>query len=235
MNTVRARSKANPVFGWSLSSSRIISLPEVHNNQDRDFSEVKYYCTLENSKYWHQPMKITHWHRPFLDWELPAEDRDAAPSCQFSDSSDIVTRWCHLLVSLGVVVFVTQVMVADGPDEEGKMFERPGKLSDKFPLPYPNDEAAKFANNGALPPDLTFITGARHGGEVWLLMICLCYALIISACYTSTWQVHWSIWISSMWFCILAFTRVGTACVLTHVCLSGSMVSYEWIFVRYGE
>lgn len=69
-------------------------------------------------------------------------------------------------MSLGVVVFVTQVMVADGPDEEGKMFERPGKLSDKFPLPYPNDEAAKFANNGALPPDLTFITGARHGGEV---------------------------------------------------------------------
>lgn len=54
----------------------------------------------------------------------------------------------------------------DGPDENGNMFERPGKLSDKFPRPYANDEAAKAANNGALPPDLTFITGARHGGEV---------------------------------------------------------------------
>jgi len=63
-------------------------------------------------------------------------------------------------------VFVVQVMIIDGPDEEGKMFERPGKLSDKFPPPYPNDEAAKVANNGALPPDLTLITGARHGGEV---------------------------------------------------------------------
>jgi len=59
-------------------------------------------------------------------------------------------------------------MVVDGPNEEGNMYERPGKLADKFPDPYPNDEAAKAANNGALPPDLTFITGARHGGEVWL-------------------------------------------------------------------
>ena len=61
-------------------------------------------------------------------------------------------------------------MVVDGPDEEGNMYERPGKLSDMFQSPYPNDEAAKAANNGALPPDLTYITGARHGGEVWLLI-----------------------------------------------------------------
>lgn len=46
------------------------------------------------------------------------------------------------------------------------MFERPGKLSDYFPNPYANDEAARSANNGALPPDLSYITSARHGGEV---------------------------------------------------------------------
>ena len=46
------------------------------------------------------------------------------------------------------------------------MFKRPGKLSDYFPSPYDNDEAARFANNGALPPDLSLITLARHGGEV---------------------------------------------------------------------
>lgn len=56
--------------------------------------------------------------------------------------------------------------VTDGPDEEGNMFERPGKLSDYFPNPYTNDEAARSANNGALPPDLSYITSARHGGEV---------------------------------------------------------------------
>ena len=41
-----------------------------------------------------------------------------------------------------------QVMIQDGPDEEGNMFERPGKLSDYFPAPYENDEAARAANQG---------------------------------------------------------------------------------------
>lgn len=62
-------------------------------------------------------------------------------------------------------------MVQDGPDEEGKMFMRPGKLSDYFPSPYPNEEAARAANNGALPPDLTYITLARHGGEVSIVLL----------------------------------------------------------------
>lgn len=57
-------------------------------------------------------------------------------------------------------------MIVDGPNEEGEMYERPGKLSDTFPAPYKNDEAARAANNGALPPDLSYITRARHGGEV---------------------------------------------------------------------
>ena len=57
-------------------------------------------------------------------------------------------------------------MVTDGPDGEGKMFERTGKLSDYFPSPYANAEAAKAANNGAFPPDLTYIVAARHGREV---------------------------------------------------------------------
>ncbi|XP_013772646.1 cytochrome c1, heme protein, mitochondrial-like [Limulus polyphemus] len=64
-----------------------------------------------------------------------------------------------------------EVQVLDGPDEEGKMFLRPGKLSDYFPNPYENDEAAKAANNGALPPDLSFITLARHGGEDYVFSL----------------------------------------------------------------
>ena len=58
------------------------------------------------------------------------------------------------------------VQITDGPNEEGNMFQRPGKLTDAFPSPYPNDEAAKAANNGALPPDLSLITFARKGGAV---------------------------------------------------------------------
>lgn len=63
------------------------------------------------------------------------------------------------------------VQITDGPDDQGNMFERPGKLSDYFPSPYPNDEAARAANNGALPPDLSFITNARHGGEDYIFYL----------------------------------------------------------------
>lgn len=50
------------------------------------------------------------------------------------------------------------------PNEEGDMFERAAKPSDKFPSPFANDNAAKFANGGALPPDLSLITKARANG-----------------------------------------------------------------------
>ena len=50
------------------------------------------------------------------------------------------------------------------PNDEGEIEKRPGKLSDYIPSPYKNDEAARAANNGALPPDLSLIVKARHGG-----------------------------------------------------------------------
>jgi len=56
-------------------------------------------------------------------------------------------------------------MIKDGPNEAGEMFERPGKLSDYFKPPYENDAAAAAANNGAIPPDLSYIVLGRHGNE----------------------------------------------------------------------
>lgn len=50
------------------------------------------------------------------------------------------------------------------PNDEGEIEKRPGKLSDYIPSPYKNDEAARAANNGALPPDLSLMVKARHGG-----------------------------------------------------------------------
>ena len=50
------------------------------------------------------------------------------------------------------------------PNDEGEIEKRPGKLSDYMPAPYKNDEAARAANNGALPPDLSLIVKGRHGG-----------------------------------------------------------------------
>jgi ubiquinol-cytochrome c reductase cytochrome c1 subunit len=54
--------------------------------------------------------------------------------------------------------------VMDGPNDEGEMFERPGKPADHFKSPFANDKAASYANGGAIPPDLSLITKARHGG-----------------------------------------------------------------------
>jgi ubiquinol-cytochrome c reductase cytochrome c1 subunit len=56
--------------------------------------------------------------------------------------------------------------VEDGPNDVGEYFKRPGKLSDYMPSPYPNEEAARAANNGAYPPDLSYLINARHNGEV---------------------------------------------------------------------
>ncbi len=54
--------------------------------------------------------------------------------------------------------------VEDGPDEEGEMFTRPAKLSDRFVNPYANEKASRAANGGAFPPDLSVITKARKNG-----------------------------------------------------------------------
>jgi len=62
-------------------------------------------------------------------------------------------------------------LIEDGPDETGAMFKRPGKLSDLLPKPYPNEEAARYANNGAYPPDLTYITQARIDGENYIFSL----------------------------------------------------------------
>jgi cytochrome c1 len=51
--------------------------------------------------------------------------------------------------------------ITDGPNDEGKMFERPPLLSDPILGPYKNDQEARAAHGGALPPDLTLIARAR--------------------------------------------------------------------------
>ena len=51
--------------------------------------------------------------------------------------------------------------ITDGPNDEGKMFERPPLLSDPIRGPYHNEKEARAAQNGALPPDLSLIARAR--------------------------------------------------------------------------
>ena len=53
------------------------------------------------------------------------------------------------------------------------MYFRPARPSDRFANPFPNDQAARASNNGALPPELSLIVEARQGGADYL------YALLI--------------------------------------------------------
>jgi len=53
------------------------------------------------------------------------------------------------------------------------MFKRPGKLTDYMPKPYENENQARFANNGALPPDLSCLAKGRFGGEDYLFALSL--------------------------------------------------------------
>lgn len=64
-----------------------------------------------------------------------------------------------------------EASVQDGPNEEGNMYNRPGKLSDPFPSPYANEEAARAANNGGLPPDLSLIAFARKNGSNYIFSL----------------------------------------------------------------
>ena len=68
-----------------------------------------------------------------------------------------------------------QTEVEDGPNDEGEQYTRQGRLSDPLPRPYPNEEAARYANGGAYPPDLSLITKARHDGQNYVFSLLLGY------------------------------------------------------------
>ena len=65
--------------------------------------------------------------------------------------------------------------IEDGPNSEGEMFSRPGRPSDHFKNPYPNDNAAIAANGGAYPPDMSVLVKARPGGANYIYSILMGY------------------------------------------------------------
>ena len=65
-----------------------------------------------------------------------------------------------------VKAIAAEYVFMDGPDDSGDMVERPGLPSDHFPSVYPNEQVARLANNGALPPDMSLLVKARpHGAD----------------------------------------------------------------------
>ncbi|MEO1014178.1 MAG: cytochrome c1 [Pseudomonadota bacterium] len=54
------------------------------------------------------------------------------------------------------------------PDDFGDIPMRAGLPADPFPKPYDNEQIARLANGGALPPDLSLMTKARHHGPAYV-------------------------------------------------------------------
>ena len=74
------------------------------------------------------------------------------------------------LIGLGftedeVKAIAAETKVMDGPNDQGEMFERAARPADRFKKPFPNEQAARAANNGAYPLDLSLIIDARKNGS----------------------------------------------------------------------
>lgn len=61
--------------------------------------------------------------------------------------------------------------IPDIDPDTGDDITRKAATSDHLPSPFKNDEAAKASNSGAIPPDLSVITKARHGGARYVFSI----------------------------------------------------------------
>ncbi len=61
-----------------------------------------------------------------------------------------------------------EYQINDIDSETGDVIQRAGTTADRFPSPFPNEAAARAGNGGALPPDLSVIAKARHGGAEYI-------------------------------------------------------------------
>lgn len=70
-----------------------------------------------------------------------------------------------------VKTIAADYQIPDIDSETGDPIQRPGTPADRFPSPFPNEAAARASNGGALPPDLSLIAKARHGGPAYVYSI----------------------------------------------------------------
>ena len=74
-----------------------------------------------------------------------------------------------------VKAIASQFEVQDGPNQDGEMFSRVALPSDKFVKPFPNSNAARAANGGAYPPDMSVLIKARKGGANYVYSVLMGY------------------------------------------------------------
>jgi ubiquinol-cytochrome c reductase cytochrome c1 subunit len=121
----------------------------------------------------HPPHKHWHFQGPFGTYDRAAAQRG------FQVYKEVCAA-CHSLsllayrnlMELGLSENAVKAIAADVqiPDlsDDGQPIERPGRLSDRFKKPFPNELAAAAANGGKAPPDLSVIVKAREGGADYI-------------------------------------------------------------------
>jgi ubiquinol-cytochrome c reductase cytochrome c1 subunit len=111
---------------------------------------------------------------PFGHFEEPALKRGFAVYNQVCASCHGVNGLAYRnLAGIGldenqIAEIAAEKEVEDGPNDEGDMYMRPARAADPVVPPFANEQAARAANNGAYPPDLTLIVKARKGGADYL-------------------------------------------------------------------
>lgn len=83
-----------------------------------------------------------------------------------------------------VRAIASEVTINDVDPNSGQLTDRPGRISDRFRRPFPNEIAARASNGGAYPVDLSVITSARHGGADYI------YALLTGYTGVSEGTLH---------------------------------------------
>lgn len=82
-------------------------------------------------------------------------------------------------------------------DDAGEPTTRKGTPADRFPLVYPNEAAARAAQNGALPPDLSLITKAREDGSNYVHSLLLGYRDEVPKTLTAPEGLYYNPWFKS--------------------------------------
>jgi len=85
-------------------------------------------------------------------------------------------------------------VLIDDIDDQGNNIQRPGRLTDGVPNPYPNENAGRAANNGAYPPDLSLMAKARDGGADYIFALLCGYGREIPAGMTLLPGQHFNPW-----------------------------------------
>jgi ubiquinol-cytochrome c reductase cytochrome c1 subunit len=123
------------------------------------------------------PHQQWSWQGPFGTYDLAAAQRG------FQVYSEVCSN-CHSMKELHyrdlagigltpeqIKAIAAAVTVPQGVDDQGQPKEGPATPGDQFRSPFANEQAARAALNGALPPDQSLIVNAREGGPDYVYAI----------------------------------------------------------------